>query len=125
MPELRSVSVAGAAGLAGREPLGGCTVWGVAAGCRCGARRCVKGYSDAGIRDVVRARIRVASRAMPGRQRIALDVAALGERPVRTVSEGEVLAAAAAGLVVDCADGPARRTVAGGLVRRCCRELRG
>jgi len=50
---------------------------------------------------------------------LALVGAAIWEQLVRAVSEAEVLSASAAGLVVDCADGAARRTVDAALLRRC------
>ncbi len=44
---------------------------------------------------------------------------------MQPVGEAEVLAAASAGLVLDCADAGSRRTLDAAILRRCCRELPG
>lgn len=44
------------------------------------------------------------------------------ERGVGAVTEAEILAASAAGRVLDCWDGGVRRVVDAALLRRCCHE---
>lgn len=47
------------------------------------------------------------------------------ERELEEIGEAELLDGVAAGRVVDCADGEARRRVDAALLRRCCHELKG
>ena len=48
-----------------------------------------------------------------------------GQENMQPVGEAEVLAAASAGQVLDCAEGGSRRTLDAAILRRCCHQLRG